>query len=79
MLNLPPDVTDGTTIVNLYGNQSAIVENFKSIIQYTPNEIKLQGKHNKLMIEGENLEIQRFTADDCKILGDIRMVHYVEM
>lgn len=77
-LEIPPDVIDGATIVNVYGNQSALVENYRSIIEYSPNQIKLQGKHVKLMFEGERLEIDRFTPEDCKIRGNIQMVHYIQ-
>ncbi len=77
-LDLPPDILDGATIVNMYGNQSALVENYKSIIEYSPNLIKLQGKHIKLLIEGKDLEIDRFTLEDCKIRGDIQLVHYIQ-
>ena len=77
-LDLPPDILEGATIVNVYGNQSALVENYKSIIEYSPDQIKLQGKHIKLLIEGKNLEIDRFTLEDCKIRGDIQMVHYIQ-
>ena len=78
-LNLPPDVVDGATIVNVYGNQSALVENYKSIIEYSPEQIKLQGKHVKLLIEGEQLEIDRFTTEDCKIRGKIETVQYIQV
>ncbi|MCH5265278.1 MAG: YabP/YqfC family sporulation protein [Lachnospiraceae bacterium] len=77
-LELPPDILEGATIVNVYGNQSALVENYKSIIEYSPNQIKLQGKHVKLLIEGEHLEIDRFTLEDCKIRGNIQLVHYIQ-
>ncbi len=77
-LDLPPDILEGATIVNVYGNRSALVENYKSIIEYSPDQIKLQGKHIKLLIEGKNLEIDRFTLEDCKIRGDIQMVHYIQ-
>ncbi len=78
-LNIPPDVAEGATIVNMYGNHSALVENYKSIIEYSNTLIKLQGKHVKLLIEGEKLEIDRFTREDCKIRGNIQMVQYIPM
>ena len=77
-LELPPDILEGATIVNVYGNQSALVESYKSIIEYSPSQIKLQGRHVKLQIEGEHLEIDRFTPEDCKIRGNIQMVHYIQ-
>lgn len=76
-LDIPPDVTEGATIVNVYGNQSALIENYKSIIEYSETQIKLQGRHVKLLIEGSGLEIDRFTKEDCKIRGMIHFVQYI--
>jgi sporulation protein YqfC len=53
------------------------VENYKSIIEYSPSLVKLQGKHVKLLIEGVDLTIDRFTQDDCKILGNIQSVQVI--
>lgn len=76
-LDLAPDILEGSTIVNMYGNQSALVENYKSIIEYSPSLVKLQGKHVKLLIEGIDLTIDRFTPDDCKIMGNIHSVRVI--
>ena len=57
MLDLMPDILEGATIINVYGNESALVENYQSIIEYSQNQIKLQGKHVKILIEGEELLI----------------------
>ena len=73
-LDIAPDVLEGATIVTLYGSQSALVENFKSIICFTPCEIRLQGRHMKLLFEGTDLQIDRLTRDDCKICGNIQNI-----
>ena len=77
-LNLSPDILEGATVVNMYGKHMALVENYKSIIDYSPAQIKLQGKHIKLLFQGERLKIERFTQDDCKIQGEINLVQYVQ-
>ena len=77
-LNLSPDILEGATVVNMYGRHMALVENYKSIIDYSPEQIKLQGKHVKLLIQGEKLRIERFTQEDCKIQGDIDLIQYVQ-
>lgn len=79
MLDLMPDILEGAIIINIYGNETALVENYQSIIEYSQNQIKLQGKHIKLLIEGEDLLIDRFTEDDCKIYGRIEEVRYIPM
>lgn len=76
-LHLAPDILENTTVVNLYGKEMALIENYQSIIDYTPEHIKLQGKHNKLIVRGTSLRIDRFTKEDCKIYGNIFGVEYI--
>lgn len=77
-LNLTPDILEGATVVTMYGKCMALIENYKSIIDYSPEQIKIQGKHMKLLIQGDCLKIERFTQDDCKIKGNISLVQYVQ-
>ena len=51
-LHLAPDILENTTVVNLYGKEMVLVENYQSIIDYTSEQIKLQGRHNKLIVRG---------------------------
>lgn len=41
-IGLQPDILDGATIVKTYGDEYAIIENYKSIIEYTECSVKLQ-------------------------------------
>ena len=76
-LHLAPDILGNTTVVNLYGKEMALVENYQSIIDYTSEQIKLQGRHNKLIVRGTCLRIDRFTQEDCKIYGETCCVEYI--
>ncbi len=78
-LCLTPDIVDDATIVNLYGKELAYVENYQSILDFSPDHIQLKGKHACLMIHGNKLKIERFTKEDCKITGEICFVEYLPM
>ena len=43
-LKLPKDLTRGDSIISLTGNEEAWIENYKGIIEYTPERIFLQLK-----------------------------------
>ena len=45
-----PDITKGCMLVTIYGSEIALIENFKSIIEYSDSIIKLQGKQKRLVI-----------------------------
>ena len=61
-----PDITKGCMLVTIYGSEIALIENFKSIIEYSDSIIKLQGKQKRLVIRGRELSIERYTKGDCK-------------
>lgn len=78
-IGLQPDILDGATIVKTYGDEYAIIENYKSIIEYTECSVKLQGKHVKVLICGENLCIESFEPDECRVFGTIREIDLVRL
>lgn len=76
-MGLQPDILDGATIVKTYGDEYAIIENYKSIIEYTEEVVKLQGKHVKVMICGSRLCIESFEPDECRVFGKISGINLV--
>lgn len=76
-IGLQPDILDGATIVKTYGDEYAIIENYKSIIEYTDETIKLQGKHVKIMVCGNNLCIESFEPDECRVCGKINDISLI--
>ncbi len=77
-LGLQPDILEGATIVKTYGDEYAIIENYRSIIEYTEAVIKLQGKHVKVIILGEHLYIELFEPEECRVCGSIQEIHLVK-
>ena len=71
------DIILGATIVTLEGDAIALVENYKGIIGYTDKLSIIQGRRNKIYIEGKNLQIEYYTNMDMKIKGIISLVKYV--
>lgn len=76
-IGLQPDILDGATIVKTYGDEYAIIENYKSIIEYTGAVVKLQGKHVKVMICGDGLCIESFEPDECRVYGKINEISLI--
>lgn len=75
-IHLPPDIIAGAMLVSLQDNRYVQVENFRSILQYTRNQLKIQGKNERICIQGENLEILYYTFDECSIKGRIYNILY---
>lgn len=75
-LNLPADVIAGAPIITATGRNEICLENYKGIIEYNGNLVKIQTKACKICIEGKELNILYFTEDEMKITGYIKAIYY---
>lgn len=75
-LGLPSDILAGAPILTSVGRSELVVENYKSIIEYNGNVIKVQTKLCRIVVEGVNLNIVYFNNDEMKITGIIHSISY---
>ncbi len=76
-LKIPKDVSGGAMILTVTGNREVFVENYKGIIEYTCQEIRLQAKNHQVLFQGNNLCIEYYTNEDMKISGIIKQISYL--
>ena len=76
-LKLPKDICLGAMKVTLTGNYEAWIENYRGILEYTEEQILLQGKTCQVCFEGTRLSIDYYTHEDMKISGCIAGVRYL--
>lgn len=75
-LELPKDLFFGAVILTVTGREEAIVENYKGILEYSKEKIRLQTKTCKLLLCGKNLKIVYYTNEEMKITGFIDQIMY---
>lgn len=75
-LKLPADILLGGPIITATGRYELCLENYKGIIEYNDQLIKVQTKVCKIYIEGSKLHIDYFTNEEMKISGCIDSIHY---
>ena len=75
-LNIPEDISAGLPIVTIMGKGEVCIENYKGIIVYEKNCIKVQTKNCRITFMGENLEIVYYTNVDMKITGELDSICY---
>lgn len=75
-LQLPKDITHGAFILTAIGNSELYIENYKGILEYTQNCIRIQGKNTYIIIEGRGLKIDHYTEEDMLIKGHIISIQY---
>ena len=75
-LNIPEDIAEGLPIVTVTGKNEIYVENYKGIIEYGANCVRIQTKVCRITFTGKNLEIVYYTNVDMKISGQIESICY---
>ncbi len=76
-LKLPKDLINGDSIISLTGNEEAWIENYKGIIEYTPESIFLQLKNGKVCFCGKELHIAFYTSEEMQITGVIEEMKFL--
>lgn len=75
-LELPKDILYGAVIITATGKSEILIENYKGIIEYTCEKVRLQTKTCQVEIRGRGLFIQYYTNDEMKITGIVHEIIY---
>lgn len=73
---LPKDVMMNMPKLSIGGNREVYIENYKGILEYTSDEIRLSTTIGIVRICGKNLNIDRIRLNDIFISGYFRAVEY---
>lgn len=74
-LDLPQDVVNGDTIMTWIGKSRLKIENYRNILLYTDEHIRIQTKRYKVGIRGKQLCIRYYDKDEMEIYGSIESVN----
>lgn len=75
--HIPKDVIFGYPIVTIIGIHEVTIENYRGIIEFTSELIRVLCKIGQIKITGNNLDIQYYTNDEMKIVGTIESINYI--
>jgi sporulation protein YqfC len=75
-LRISEDILAKAPIVMGYGSHRFCVENYRNIIEYTQELVRIQTKTGRIHIVGKNLVIAYFRDDSMCVMGDISSVEY---
>ncbi|MBR2500230.1 MAG: sporulation protein YqfC [Clostridia bacterium] len=75
-LEISKDLLTDIPRFSLNDNNELQIENYKGIVSYDFDEIKLGAKNYTIKIEGENLKINSITDEDILITGTIKSLSF---
>lgn len=73
---LPEDVVLGMPNVEIRGYSEMRIENYRGIIEYTDQLVRIQTKIGQIRVTGNHLQVESYTNDDMKITGKIQNIEY---
>ncbi len=77
MLDLPKEIVLNIPKITLVGNKDMMIENFKGIMEYEDDRIRVNTGIGVVKISGARLLIREITSEDIIISGDIRALEFV--
>jgi sporulation protein YqfC len=75
-LCLPADVFSSACVLTVTGRYCILIENYKGIMEYTENRIRVQTRQCILSVQGKELRIAFFTDEEMQIEGRISTIEY---
>jgi sporulation protein YqfC len=75
-IHIPSDIIAGAPIITATGRNEISLENYKGLIEFNNELIKIQTKQCRICIEGKQLNILYFTEDEMRITGYIQAIYY---
>lgn len=73
---LPKDLILGEALLYLTGSTEAVIENYRSILVFTDELLKIQTKTMRIEILGRSLGIEYYNQDQMKIIGQIQEIKF---
>ena len=77
MLDLPKEITMNLPIISMVGNEELFIENYKGVIEYTDEKVRINTSCGILQIEGKKLFLKQITAENISLTGTITTMKYL--
>lgn len=77
ILDLPKEIVLNAPLITILGSEKLSIENFKSIVEYSSEKIRLNTSHGVLKIEGSSLYIKEMNTEKILILGKLHKLEFI--
>jgi sporulation protein YqfC len=78
MLELPKDIVLVLPKITIVGHRNAIVENYKGLVEYENDKIRLNTNAGMIRITGKCLTVKAITSEDILLEGDIESLEFLK-
>ncbi len=75
-LKVSEEIFENIPLVNLIGNSELTIENYKGIVLYSENKIRINTQIGIVTVNGSNLTLTRVLTEKISIKGKIIEINY---
>lgn len=72
------DILAKAPVLTSYGKYRLCIENYRSILEYREDQIRIQTKTGKIVVQGSNLGIAYYRDECMCIVGEIQTIQYMQ-
>lgn len=76
-LKLPKDLAKGEALIGLTGREEVYIENYKGILECTPEAVMIATGRCRVRIVGRNLKVSYYTNDEMKVEGILSQILFL--
>lgn len=77
MFELPKEIVFNLPLINVIGNEEINIENYKGIIEYNLERVRINTSCGIIKIEGKKLLLKQITAENISVTGSISKFEYI--
>ena len=77
VLELPKEIVLNVPKITIMGNRDLIIENYKGIVEYEENRVRINTAIGVIKITGSMLTIREITSEDIMVIGDIVSLEFI--
>jgi sporulation protein YqfC len=78
ILELPKEIVLNMPKLTMLGNGDLIIENYKGIVEYEDNRIRINTNSGIIKVTGDRMLIKEITSEDIMIYGEINSLEFLK-
>ncbi len=77
IMEIPKEIVVDLPLISMTGNEELTIENYKGVIEYSEERIRINTAKGVIKIEGKNLLLNEITDDDIGVTGTILKLEFM--
>jgi sporulation protein YqfC len=76
-LELPKEVVMNLPFITITGNEDMIIENYKGVVEYSQERVRINTNAGIIRIEGKGLVLKEITSENIGVYGTIKKIEFL--